>query len=81
MQQFRRAGGKRAFAQSLSGNVRRILRAAQQLLDLRLELTLLAMVHSDLLENARVLELGLEHLLLVALAHAIARFGNLLHFA
>ena len=34
---------------------------------------------SDFLQDLRVLQLGFEHILLIALSNAIARFRSLLH--
>jgi len=51
----------------------------QDLLDLRLKQSFFLMVVCDLLKNLRVLQLSLQHILLVTLTHAIACLGRLLH--
>ena len=52
----------------------RLRATAQDLLDLRLKQSFFLMVMCNLLQNLRVLQLRLKNILLIALAHPVARF-------
>ena len=71
--------GRDAHRESLRNDVRGLLRTAQELLDLGFKQSFFLMVVRDLLQNLRVLQLSFQHILLIALADAVACLGRLLY--
>ena len=71
--------GRVSQRESLGNDVRGLLRTAQDLLDLGFQQSFFLMVVCDLLQNLRVLQLSFQHILLIALAHAVACLGRFLH--
>jgi len=58
--------------EGLGKDVRGLLRTSQDLLDLGFKQSFFLMVVRDLLKNLRVLQLSFQHILLIALAYAVA---------
>jgi hypothetical protein len=82
LQEFGCGVGKSSQREGLGNNVRGLLRTAQDLLDLSFEQSFFLMVVCDLSENLRVLQLSFEHIVLIALARAVACLGCLAgHFS
>ena len=65
--------------QRLGLDIRTLLRTIEKLLESSFELPHFAVMHGDLLQDLCLLQLGFQYFLLIALAHAIPRFDNLLH--
>jgi hypothetical protein len=68
---------KTSHCEGLGNDVRGLLRSPQGLLDLGFKQSFFLMVMCDLLQNLRVLQLGFQDILLIALAHAVACLGRL----
>src|SRR5713101_1541082 len=79
LQEFGCGVRKSSQRESLGNDVRGLLRASQDLLDLGFKQSFFLMVVCDLLKNLRVLQLSFQHILLIALAHTIACLGRLLY--
>ena len=79
LQEFGCGVRKSPHREGLGNDVRGLLRAAQELLDLGFKQSFFLMVVCDLLKNLRVLQLSFQHILLIALAHAVACLGRLLY--
>jgi hypothetical protein len=72
---------KNSQCEGLGNDVRGLLRTSQDLLDLCFEESFFLMVVCDLLKNLRVLQLSFQHILLIALAYAVACLSRLLYLS
>src|SRR2546429_3802136 len=79
LQEFGCSVRKNSQRDGLDNDIRGLLRSYQDLLDLGFKQSFFLMVVCDLLKNLRVLQLSFQHILLIALAHAIACLSRLLY--
>jgi len=79
LQELGRGVRKSSRLEGFSNDVRGLLWTSQELLNLSFKQSFFLMVVGDLLKNLRVLQLSFQHILLIALTHAVACLGRLLH--
>ena len=77
LQEFGCSVRKNSQRDGLGNDIRGLLWASQDLLDLGFKQSFFLMVVCDLLKNLGVLQLSFQHILLIALAHAVACLGRL----
>src|SRR5207237_4248138 len=79
LQEFGCSVRKNSQRDGLGNDIRGLLWASQDLLDLGFKQSFFLMVVCDLLNNLRVLQLSFQHILLIAVTHAVACLRRLLY--